>query len=290
MPRWLLPILALIASLALCAGPALAASATAPKPHPTHVAVGVGTNDMWAEVDGATKGTGEGSQDGGGAHAEPVTASSSTSKPLPPGEWKSEPVCAIGGNATCGELAYCPDGTVQQAVWYETKTGTKINQYTACASEPLPTTPTNALPALDPYAELQTVVLPESTLHFQPAGNQTLVHFKSNFYTDSAPFDATVTLAGGATKVDFKIRPVEFDWTFGDGTTLKTTSPGAPYPKLDVTHEYLKSGTVTASVSTVWGAEYRVNGGAWGPVNGTVTKTGAGVAITVRQATPVLTD
>lgn len=174
-------------------------------------------------------------------------------------------------------------------------TGVVDAQTFYCASSPAPNVIT-ALP-MGPtpgqiYSALKTVTLPDSALRFQPAGNETLVHFKSNYYTDAAPFDASVDLPVGPVSfhVDFKIRPVEFDWAFGDGSTLKTISPGAPYPKLEVTHEYQRAGTVSARVTTVWGAEYRVNGGSWAPVDGTVTKTGAAVMITVRQAMPVLTD
>jgi hypothetical protein len=163
-----------------------------------------------------------------------------------------------------------------------------------CASSPPPNVtaaPTGPTPD-QIYSALKTVALPDSALHFQPVDKQTLVHFKSNYYTDGVPFEKGLDLPVGPVTfhVDFKIAPTEFDWTFGDGATLKTSTPGAPYPQLLVTHEYAKTGTVRAHVDTVYGAQYSVNGGAWAPVNGTVTKTGADVTITVRQATPVLTD
>ena len=49
--------------------------------------------------------------------------------------------------------------------------------------------------------------------------------------------------------------PSEFGWRFGDGESLATTEPGAPYPDLDVTHRYLKKGKVAPSVDTTYTAE-----------------------------------
>ena len=211
--------------------------------------------------------------------------------------------CARGGQQTCDEPAYCDDGSALMQHDYVLNqsgpagpAGAVYISESYCASSPPPTV-TPPTPPTGPtpdqiYSAFKTVVPPEAALRFQPAGNQTLVHFKSNYFTDAVPFDTSVDLpVGPATfHIDFKIRPTEFTWTFGDGTTLKTSTPGAPYPKLEVTHEYQKAGSVQAHVDTVWGADYRVNGGAWAPVNGTVTKQGAEVSITVRQATPVLTD
>ena len=70
----------------------------------------------------------------------------------------------------------------------------------------------------------------------------------------------TVTLLGQ--RVDLHIVPSEFGWRFGDGESLATDEPGAPYPDLDVTHRYLKKGKVAPSVDTTYTAAFRVNGGA----------------------------
>lgn len=239
----------------------------------------------------------------GGALGAPASHPSSdggSASSAQPGHWEVAQKCRVGGTALCSELAYCDDGSALMQATH-TVPGAKADDppvvdedVTYCASNP-PASVT--LPPAGPspdqiFRAFGSVVPPTSPLHFQPADNQTLVHFKSNYFTDGAPFDAAVDLpVGGLTyHVEFKVRPVEFEWSFGDGTTSRTTTPGAAYPRLQVIHEYQKTGTVTASVTTVWGADYRVNGGAWGSVNGTVTKQGAGISITVREATPVLTD
>jgi len=123
-------------------------------------------------------------------------------------------------------------------------------------------------------------------LVIQPPGGATLVNFDTNFYTVAEPFERTVTLLGH--QVHFKIRPRSFSWHYGDGSDQTTTKPGAAYPTLDVTHRYLKKGTVAASVDTVWEADFQVDGGAWAPVDGTVSKTGAPQQLRIRSATPTL--
>ncbi|WP_121253857.1 hypothetical protein [Nocardioides ferulae] len=132
----------------------------------------------------------------------------------------------------------------------------------------------------------QELPLPASELVVQPPDGRTLVNFATNFYTENGPFTETVTLLGQ--RVDLRIWPAEFTWVFGDGTSHATAEPGAPYPALEVTHEYLRKGRVSPRVDTTYAAEFRVNGGAWAPVAGTVTIPGEPVGLEVETATPVL--
>ncbi len=135
-------------------------------------------------------------------------------------------------------------------------------------------------------AALRRVSLPGSELSVEPPNGRTLVNFKTNFFTSREDFTRTVTLLGR--QVDLRISAARFDWTFGDGESMSTTGPGAPYPNLDVTHEYASRGEVAASVDTTYVADFRVGGGTWGPVPGSVTVAGEPVAIDVVTATPVL--
>ena len=80
----------------------------------------------------------------------------------------------------------------------------------------------------------------------------------------------------------------DFSWRFGDALSMTTDEPGSPYPHLDVTHRYLKKGHVAPSVDTTYTATYRVNGGPWRDVPGSVTIPGAPVALEVLTATPTL--
>jgi hypothetical protein len=135
-------------------------------------------------------------------------------------------------------------------------------------------------------AALRVIPLPPSPLQVQPPNGRTLVNFDTNFFTDTRDFDRTVTLLGQ--RVDLHIVPSRFGWRFGDGDSLATDEPGSPYPKLDVTHRYLRKGRVAPSVDTTYTATYRVNGGPWRDVPGSVTIAGAPVALEVLTATPTL--
>ena len=120
----------------------------------------------------------------------------------------------------------------------------------------------------------------------QPPGGTTLVNFATNFYTEQGSFDREVRLLGQ--RVELRIRPSQFGWRFGDGRSLATQRPGAPYPHLDVTHTYLAEGGVHPSVDTTYAALYRVTGGPWRDVDGTVTVPGAPVDLEVLTARPEL--
>ena len=132
----------------------------------------------------------------------------------------------------------------------------------------------------------RTIDLPASELIIQPPHGRTLVNFDTNFYTEQPAFDRTVRLLGR--QVDLRIWPSQFRWVFGDGGELPSTSPGAPYPDLLVTHNYLQKGHVSPRVDTTYAARFRVDGGPWRDVDGTVTIPGAPVQLEVITARPVL--
>ncbi|WP_182525895.1 hypothetical protein [Nocardioides dongkuii] len=147
---------------------------------------------------------------------------------------------------------------------------------------PEPIEITNAMVA----RAFRRIPLPASVLNVQPPGGETLVNFATNFFTEAEPFERSVTLVGQ--RVDLRIWPSSFGWSFGDGTETTTTEPGAAYPDLEITHSYLRAGRVGARVDTTYSAEFRVNGGAWEPVDGTVTMAGTPVGLQVRTASPTL--
>jgi hypothetical protein len=98
---------------------------------------------------------------------------------------------------------------------------------------------------------------------------------------------STVDIRGFAVVIN--AGATQFTWHTGDGSTLTTTDPGAPYPHQTVTHDY-SSGTYTAYLTTTWGATYSVDGGAAADVPGFTTTDGPSVTFTVLQARTVLTN
>jgi len=133
---------------------------------------------------------------------------------------------------------------------------------------------------------LRQTPLPPSELIVQPPNGRTLVNFETNFYTETHPFNRTIRLFGQ--RVDLRIWPSSFEWRFGDGATMATESAGSPYPHLEITHSYASKGQVGPSVDTTYEADFRVNGGPWRPVPGTVTTAGDSVGLDVVEATPTL--
>ncbi|MEZ0578127.1 PKD domain-containing protein [Nocardioides sp. MH1] len=130
------------------------------------------------------------------------------------------------------------------------------------------------------------IPLPPSTLSVQPPGGKTLVNFDTNFFTHEQTLDRTVRLLGQ--RVDLRIRVDSYTWRFGDGDSLRTDEPGAPYPRLSITHSYLRTGRYAPAVDTTWVADYRVGGQGWKPVPGSVTIPGGSVALRAIEARPTL--
>ncbi|NIH66321.1 hypothetical protein [Modestobacter marinus] len=137
------------------------------------------------------------------------------------------------------------------------------------------------------FRYFQTLPLPQLTTRQQPPG-EALVGLPVIFFTDS-PTTQTFTVDIRGFDVLITANAVSYTWRTGDGTTLTTTDPGAPYPDHTISHEY-SSGTYTASLTTTWGATYSVDGGVSADVPGTTTTDGAPATFTVLQARSVLTS
>jgi hypothetical protein len=128
--------------------------------------------------------------------------------------------------------------------------------------------------------------LPPSDLVVQPPGGRTLVNFETNFYTENGEFTRTLSLLGQ--RVELRIWPSAYEWRFGDGVVRQTAEAGSPYPDLEITHRYLSKGRVSPQVDTTYAAEFRVDGGPWRDVAGTVTIPGSPQGLRVVTARPVL--
>lgn len=86
------------------------------------------------------------------------------------------------------------------------------------------------------------------------------------------------SLSAFGVRVDVQALPVSYEWDFGDGRTMTTSSPGNPYPKPSpVTHTYERSSAAhpagyPVSVMSVFDIRWRTNGGRWRTLPG-ITRT-----------------
>ena len=127
-----------------------------------------------------------------------------------------------------------------------------------------------------------------SDLVVQPPNGKTLVNLDTNFYTSNTGFtDIPVRLV--QSDVVVSARPIAYRWNFGDGTSTTTTSPGAPFPALDVSHAYAATEEVLVSVDTQYGdASFTVNGGPPEAIPSTIWVEGATQDLEIVEAVPQL--
>jgi hypothetical protein len=196
----------------------------------------------------------------------------------PIGVYHSEPACV---DICTGDLT-CSDGTFKIHSWIELPDGSRTNNSFWCPSEGGAPAVTGGLVAI----AFRRIPLPPSTFSIQPPGGKTLVNFATNFFTKERTLDRTVRLLGQ--RVDLRIEAHSYTWHFDDGESITTTKPGAPYPKLQVTHNYLQTGGYRPALDITWVANYRVNGGSWQPVPGSVTIEGGPTDLQAIEARPTL--
>jgi len=194
--------------------------------------------------------------------------------------WVVSIQCDNGG--ICTEHVECVEGGQEGYVHDVYMDGTDVGD--VCV-------PDNAVQQVDLtkliIRQFKRIQWPSSELVVQPRGGRTLVNFETNFYTpDHERIDQSLTIAGQS--VVIRAVPVSYTYSFGDGDSTTTTSPGRPYPDLDVTHTYQRTGDVVVRVDTTYGGEYRIGQGEWTSIPDTLTVQGAGQDLGVVEALPQL--
>ncbi|WP_243656175.1 hypothetical protein [Cellulomonas wangleii] len=132
--------------------------------------------------------------------------------------------------------------------------------------------------------DFRRLPLPAPPLTLQPDRGWVLVNIETIVYTDPAPVTLRTDLLGYGVTVEATPRSWTYD--FGDGHTLRTTSPGRPHPHHDVFHEYEHPGTTAITSTAEWTGRYQVDGSAvWRDVDGTATTTATTAPFTVEERT-----
>jgi hypothetical protein len=139
----------------------------------------------------------------------------------------------------------------------------------------------------DVLRAVREIGLPSLQVKVQP-GTDTLVNIETIFYAEPQPFERSVRLLDF--DVDVVAEPVSYQWIHGDGTTATTTTPGRPYPSMDVVHRYTAaSDSVAARVDVTYRVRFRVDGGPWQTIGRTLLAPGQPTILDVDEAAPVLT-
>lgn len=129
----------------------------------------------------------------------------------------------------------------------------------------------------------------------QPEGWM-VVGLPTNFFAVIEPHAVDGELLGRSAQVRFT--PLAYTWTYGDGDHARLDTKGASWEALGLrefdatatSHVYDAPGTYTIELLVDYGAEYRLNGGAWKPISGTVALSANDLVAIAGAATTVLVD
>jgi hypothetical protein len=134
----------------------------------------------------------------------------------------------------------------------------------------------------------QDLPLPVAALQVDPAPTS-LVNVPTAFFAggaQSATFSPTIL----GTTVTINAKPTQWDWTWGDGTSATTTTPGVPKRPV-VSKEYRQARDYSVSVATTWTGTFTVAGSSEVfPIRTPAVVQSAPVTVQVREARTQLVD
>jgi hypothetical protein len=141
-------------------------------------------------------------------------------------------------------------------------------------------------------------LLPHPAIGSAPPGPVTLVNIETVFWIDTATQRTLGTVSLLGQRVDLRAHVEHVAWNFGDGGTDVTNGPGTAYSNAHPCdtkqcpgyfgHTYSSAGRVTITADLTWSGQFRVDGGAWQDIPGTVTAAATNTSIDVKQARAVL--
>lgn len=137
--------------------------------------------------------------------------------------------------------------------------------------------PEDQVPAFT-AADFRRLKIEPLLVNQQPAAGPVLVQRPTIVFTEPEDRELRAVLFDSF-GVDVVVTPVEYEWDFGDGSTLTTTEPGRPYPAFDLTHVYTELADRQITLTTTWTGRYRVDADPlhrWRDVEGTATTVDVG--------------
>lgn len=204
-----------------------------------------------------------GSRDGGGGREPGRTGSGERREPAPTFTDGLDGICA-GGTAGSGTAACTASDSAGRSLDLASLTISDLTRFT----------PPRTSMTIDPF-------------------NRAVVGFPANAIAASATHIETGTLLGTTVRVRFT--PQLHEFYYGDGTIIRSHTPGAtwedlgqePFTDTDTSHIYTAPGLYTVRVDVHYAAAIDFGEG-WVPVGGTLTTTGTSIQIQVQQVRTAL--
>jgi hypothetical protein len=201
-----------------------------------------------------------------------------------PYQYKYELQCHLGGgdfDTVClAGLVDCRSGPEGKpgipVVWLKAPAGVpnptwSFHSGPACLFDPRPEDLLPRIAALI-QSEFQKLPVAAGTVTAQPSPH-TLRGAETNFFAEAAEQQFDITIL--AQKVHIVARPVQYTWSYGDGSSLgPQTAAGGPLPqdrwgeKTATSHIFTQTGDFPVELTTYFQGTYSVNGGPPLPIPG----------------------
>jgi hypothetical protein len=183
-----------------------------------------------------------------------------------------------------GSHVDCPAGTVRVRVWLQAVGEPWRLVGTACLGDAPPVTVSDLGGGVRDRAE---ALLPPLRAGVQPADGA-LVGLPAVFRTGQPAagiVGADLSVLGFDVVLDARVR---WHWAWGDGAESWTSRPGGRWPDASVSHTYRRAGSVEARATSVWRAQYVVDGLGPFAVPGPPLTQDSVIGVVVREARAVL--
>jgi len=164
-----------------------------------------------------------------------------------------------------------------------------------CGTSEAPVDPTPSEPEIPTltFDDLSHVEPQSPSMSTQPTG-WSVVNLPTNFIANIAEHVVTTEVLGR--NVDVRFTPIRYDWSFGDGETNVTSSPGATWEQLGVaefsttptSHRYRTVQSAVPVVSVTYSVAYQWFGQDWISVDGTLSRDASAPIVFVQNADTVL--
>ncbi|MCP2030442.1 hypothetical protein L1277_000506 [Okibacterium sp. HSC-33S16] len=151
------------------------------------------------------------------------------------------------------------------------------------------------LPELVTLSDLARFRPNAPTLTMEPDG-WLLIGFPANFIADTNRHVQQGSLFD--VPIEVRFTPDGYNWSWGDGTSSRTTVPGATWAELGLpefsatptSHVFASTGVYSITVTVAFTVEYRAVGGSWIGIAGTLSAPAVTVAALAGDAKTVLVD